>query len=252
MSYDLKNEDYKEHLEILCLANLPIEFYGEHIKHLTVKEIMLMGNEYSEVISPFTFSKEMFNGFQGEFFTLDVLLCIEMREYLARAIVLLKMLFDTDDINIFKNEIVVNGRLFIDKYKFEELTNIILKMSNVQKYKKPKDNAEKKLTLEHIEKIENPREKRFMMKMYEDEQKKNKEKYKSISLYNVYNCVSNLNGIDYEKPLGFNIYQLYNTFSVLHKKEQHSYVMKVATSGFCSDVKKLDLRSLSERVAFDK
>lgn len=253
MKYDLSNEDYKEHLETLCLANLPIEFYGEYIRHLTIKEIMLMGQKkYGDLIAPFTFSKEMFNGFQGDFYTLEVLLCVEMREYFKNVIVMLKILFDTDNIKVFKDEIIINDRLFIDKYKFEELTSIILKMSNVQKYKKPKDDGEKKLTLEEINKIEDVRERRYQMRIYEKDKKEQKEKYKSIALYNVYNLVSNSNGVDYDKPLNFNIYQLYNTFGVLHKKENHNYNMRLASSGMVSEVKKLDLRPLSQKIADDK
>lgn len=252
MKYDLLNEDYKEHLETLCLANLPIEFYGQTLRHLTVREIMLMGERYNKLILPFTLSKDMLPmDYNGEFYVLEVLLCSDMNEYLIDAIEILKLLFDTDKINVFKEEIVVNEKLFIDKYRFEELVNIILKMLNLTKYKKPKNNGEKYLTLEQIKNIEDIREQKYQMSIYKKRQKEERKKYKFVSLSNVYNCVANLNGIDYEKPLNLNIYQLYNTFTVLNKKEQYSYVMKVATSGFCSDVKKLDLRSLPERVAFD-
>lgn len=252
MSYNLNDDDYKEYVEMLCLANLPIEFYGEYLRHLTIKEIMLMGDRYNLLIAPFTLSRDMFDGYEGKFYTLDVLLYL--REYLDNAIAMLELLFDTKNIEVFENEIIVNGRLFIDRDKFEELTNIILKMSNVCKYKKNKNsNGEDEcMTLEQIEKIKDPREKRYQMRIYENTRKEQKKKYKSVSLYNVYNCVSNLDGIDYEKTLRLNVYQLYNSFTILNKKEQYDYSMKVATSGYCSDVKKLDLRSLPERVAFDK
>lgn len=251
MKYDLLNEDYKEHLETLCLANLPIEFYGQTLRHLTVREIMLMGEGYNKLILPFTLSKDMLPmDYNGEFYVLEVLLCSDMNEYLIDAIEILKLLFDTDKINVFKEEIVVNEKLFIDKYRFEELRNIILMMFNLQQYKKNL-NESRVLTLGQIEKIENPREKSYQKKKYEAYKREQKQKYKSISLSNVYNTIVHSSDgiIDYNKPLGFNVYQLYNTFNILHKKENYKYVMSVATSGYCTDIKKLDLRPLSQQIA---
>lgn len=248
MSYNLNDDNYKEYVEMLCLANLPIEFYGKYIRHLTIKEIMTLGDRYSQFLAPFTISKDVFDGHEGKFYTLDVLLYIN--EYLDNSFELLKMLFDTDDIQVFGEEIIIDSELFIDKFKFEELTEVILKMFSISRYKKKENENRRILTPDKIEKIKDPREKSYQKRKYEAYMKEQREKNKVISLMNVYNTVVHFSDgkIDYNSVLDFNIYQLYNTFTILHKKENYRYVMSIATSGYCSDVKKLDLRPLSQQI----
>jgi hypothetical protein len=254
IDYDLKDEQYMEYIEGLCLANMPIEFYGQHLRHLTVKEVLLMGEKkYSELILPFSFSEETFpEGTFNEFYLLDVLSLPNMEEYLSNSIETLKLFFDTDDIKIWSAEglgieVIINGSLFLDKIKFEKLREIILKICNIGKLKKNTD-EEKTLTLEQINKIKDAREREYQMAIYENNNKNKKDKYKSISLYNVYNYVSNADIVDYEKPLKFNLYQLYNTFNINHKKENYRYTMRIVSSGMCTDTKKFDLRPLSQQI----
>lgn len=255
MSYSLQDDDFKDYVELRCLTNLPINFYGEKLRHLTVKEIIEMSDVnndvYSQMVTPLTFTRDLFQGFEGDFNLFEILLVPEMSAYMNSVIQLLKILFDTDKVYVFEGELVVNDRLFIDKYKFEELREIVLKMNNLQKFKKKVD-GEKTLTLEEIEKIEDQREKRYQMRIYENRKKEERKKNKAVSLMNVYNTVVHSGEFfDYSKPLEFNVYQLYNTFSVLHKKENHEYTMRLASSGMVTDVKKLDTNPLSKKLCQD-
>lgn len=255
--YDLKDEDFCAYIEGLCLGNLPIEFYGEYLRHITVKELLLMGEKkYSELIAPFTLTKDIFSGDAGDIYLLEILSLPKLDEYFEFTIEALKLFFNTDNVSVAKIgdseiEIIINNSLFIDKIKFEELREIILKICNATKLtndKLDRSKEEKTLTLEQINCIKNKRERDYQMAIYERNNKKNKEKNKSMALYNVYNYVCNSDAVDYEKPLNFNLYQLYNTYNINHRKDSYKYTMRILASGMCSDTKKLDLRPLSQQI----
>lgn len=260
LNYDLKNdEDYSSYVEGLCLANLPIEFYGQHLRHITVREALLMGEKrYSDLIIPFCLTPSVvFKENVKNVYLLEMLALPELNKYLEFTVDALKLFFDTENISVIKTdnfgvEIVVNNSLFLDKIKFEELSNIILKMCNATKITKDnlkKSEGERTLTLEQIENIKDRRERDYQMAIYKNNQKNKSKQKKTKALYNVYNFVCNNDVVDYEKPLGFNLYQLYNTFNINHQKDNYKYTMRIVTSGMCSDTKKLDLRPLSQQIA---
>lgn len=256
--YDLNDFEFNSYIEGLCLANLPIDFYGKELYHINVKDLLKMGEKkYSGLIVPFSLSQEVV--FEKEIegiYLLEIISIPELAEHLENMAEALKIFFKTDDVNIFRSkdteevEIVIDGDLFIDKLKFEELSGLILKMCNTEKLKRTDESKEKEktLTLEQINSIKDKREREYQLAIYNSNQKKKANKNKSMALYNVYSYVCNNDTVDYEKPLRFNIYQLYNTFNINHKKDEYKYTMRVLASGMCSDTKKLDLRPLSQQI----
>lgn len=253
--YNLDNEQYATYIEGLCLANLPIEFYGQYLKQLYVKDILLLGEEeYGKLITPFTLSKEiLLENPNTDIFLLDIYSLDEFRTELEYLIKALKLFFNTSDIELWNNgqnlEIIINKNLFLDGNKFEKLRKIILKTNNTRELTKEdlKKTEEKSFSFK-----DNKLKSEWQLFMEERRRKKEskneKKKDRATNIINVYNFISNCNNIDYKMPLELTIYQLYNSYNNYHIKDNYNYTMRIATSGMV-DSKDLDLTPLSQRMA---
>lgn len=253
--YNLNNEEYNQHLEGLLLANLPIDFYGFNMSQLTVREILLMGeHEYSKLIRPFGINKNIVNDEkikQSNLKTLDILYAMNDNNF-ENCIKLIKLLFGLDDdeitiIMLSTPEIIVRkdgNSLFINSDRFEQLKYIILKMFNAREITEEdinKDNKQLKFKDDETKSSWDA----FMKRRKSN--KDNKKKDNQVRLYNVYNFMSNCNGIDYKSCLELTIYQIFNSYNIKHIKDNVDYTMKIATNGMCS-AEGLDLSPLSVRI----
>ena len=253
--YDLNDESYSIYLEGLCLSGLPIEFYGQSIRQLTTKEVILMGEEeFNNLITPFSLSKEvLLENPNADIFILDLFVLDQFRDCLEHLIKALRLFFNTENIKIWNNdnhlELIVNDELFIDGFKFEELRKIVLKMNNTREL--TKDDLKKNEKKEEL-KFKDDRLKEQWQKFMEarrkrNESEENKKKLRYIKVMNVYNFISNYDKIDYKMPLELTIYQLYNSYNDCHMKDNYIYTMRIATSGMVNS-KDLDLTPLSQRI----
>lgn len=234
--YNLKDDNYTNLINGLCLAKIPIEFYGEYLHHLTVKDILIMGEEeYKKLMMPFMLSKEVIlKDVNLNISMLDILTDISFQHYCEYLKMALKLLFKIDDSDIKivsidgkHNEIIINNRLYINGDKFEQLRLIILKMNNLTELKK-KDIE--KSTVKSSNEEYNKRLAVFYSGKKEYEE--NKKKDKSGDIYNLYNLVVHLqNKIDYDNVLNFSIYQLYNSVKNLNIKEDYDFTRRLYSSG---------------------
>lgn len=69
-----------------------------------------------------------------------------------------------------------------------------------------------------------------------------------MKLVNVYDyIVHSQNNINYDAPLEWSIYQLYNSYQNLHTRDNINFLYDVASNGMLSSKEKL--KSLSEEIA---
>lgn len=264
--YNVEDEKYLLHLRSLCLAGLPVPFYNKYLHHINVKDIFTMGEEiYNTMVNTFRLNSDALLGnSNGERFLLDILTTnnFEASVQMEYCVEFLKILFTTekivlvdmpnDDGRTTHKEVVVDDVLWLDKYKFEQLSEIIQVMCYLKKVTKEdvkKDNQEKRLTYEQIISIKDRREREYQLAIYNKNKKEEDKQRKTLSLYSVFNYICHSSGvIDYEKPLTFNVYQFYNTYLILNKSEKYDYEMGLLSSGMVSDVKKIDTRWFSQRI----
>lgn len=264
--YNIENTEYLEYVKSLCLAGIPIPFYNTFLHHIKVKDIFVMSEDiYNSLVRPFRLNSDVLFGKTengNKRFLLDILASDKDGVQLGKCLEILKIIFNTENIEIndmknddlqgYHKEIVVNNTLWLDKYKFEQLSEIILKMCYLRKVTEEdvNDNSkEKKLTYEQIMNIKDKRERDYQLAIYNKNKSEEKKQSKALSLYSVFNYICHASGvIDYEKPLNFNIYQFYNTYKILRESEKYKYDMRLVSSGMVSDIKKMDTRWFNERI----
>lgn len=263
--YNIEDEEYCEYLKGLCLTGLPIPFYNKHLHHIKVKDVFTMSEEvYNSLVNPFRLNSDALLGkppIGEERFLLDILSTDDIQ--IDYCIEFLKIVFETNNVKLnympnddkpdeVHKEIVIDDILWLDKIKFEQLSEIIQKMCHLKKVTENdinKDKKEKKLTYEQIMNIKDRREREYQLAIYNKNKKEDSKNKKALSLYSVFNYVCHAsNSVDYEKPLSFNLYQLYNTYIILNKAEKYRYDMRLLSSGMLSDVKKMDTRGFNERI----
>ena len=266
--YDMNDYDYKEYVRGLCLAGLPIPFYSKQLNHIKVKDVFMMGeSNYNMLINPFRINSDVLfekpkNGEKR--YLLDILLSNDYQMHIQLQFVLefLKLVFATDKIELthmtnengdgFHKEILVDNDLWIDREKFEQLSEIILEMNRLKKITKSDINIEKKerrLTYEQIMNIKDRRERDYQLAIYKKNQKEEAKQRKASGFYSIYNYVCHSsNMVDYEKPLNLNLFQFHNTYIILNKTEKYRYDMRLISSGMITDFKKIDTRWFNERI----
>ena len=259
--YNMKDEEYKNYIKGLCIANIPIDFYGLKINHIKVLDIFNMGeDEYKKIIYPMTLTKEVL--LKDTNIDVNLLDLLTSDIYYDSLVKCLCMILDLkkEDIGVVSldglhNEIIINKfGVFITGGMFDQLKDIVLFINCLKetKIEDIEDNSKtKELTYEQIMKIKDRRERDYQLAIYKRNKKDNKKQNNIFSLYNLYNYVSHFYGkFDYEKALNLNIYQLYNTYNVLIKTEKYNSDMGLLSSGMisASDIKKIDNRWFSERI----
>lgn len=263
--YNVEDEKYLLHLRSLCLAGLPIPFYNKFLHHIIVKDIFIMDEEvYNTLVSTFRLNSDALLGVNKERFLLDILTANELESsvQIEYCVEFLKLLFETENIVLVDmqnddsekthKEIIVDNMLWLDKYKFEQLSEIVQVMCYLKKVTKEdieRSKKEKRLTYEQIMGIKDRREREYQLAIYNKNKKEDDKQRKALNLYSIYNYICHSSGtIDYEKPLTFNIYQFYNTYLILNKAEKYNYEMGLISSGMAADTKKIDTRWFSQRI----
>lgn len=252
--YNVEDKDYNSYLEGLNIAGKPVEFYGYYIKPITVDEVLKMGEKkYNELITPFALSKKaLLEDINTDVFLLDILFLEQFNSYLESLMKAIKLFLNPLKIDIWKNEnhveIILDGKLFINGDKFEQMRKIILKMNNSREFTKEDLKVDKPDDFKFIDDTAKKRWQKFMnerKKKQESEEEQKKIRY--MSVVNVYNFISNCKVIDYAGTLKLTIYQLYNSYNFYNIEDNYKYTMRLATSGMV-DSKELDLTPLAMRV----
>lgn len=250
--YDIKDENYSGYLEGLLLANLPIDFYGLKIKQLTVKEVLLMGEDkFSKLIKPFTINTKLIEQIKDtDLQTLDIIYGLE-GEFLDNTKECLCLLFGvtTDEISILNNprpELVIKNDknfVFIDCNKFEELKDIILKMFNTRELNEDDIKRNEEMRFK-----DSQYDNRFA-KLFKGRERKKKKNNADFRVSHIYNLViHSQSNVDYNIPLLWGIYQLYNTYKNLSIKESHNFTNRIYSSGMV-DIRKEDIKTLYQRLS---
>lgn len=251
--YNINDEEYKQYLEGLLIANLPIEFYGLTIKSFSVKEILIMGeNRLNEIMKPFlvdiTLMDESLvkNGFKN----LDVVAMLG-DSYINNLKTCISLIFDLsiEKISLLPNvrtELVIdtnNGFLFINADRFDELRNILMHVFKIKKVTK-----KELLELNNQMKFQDNKYSERFAKLFKGRAKE-KTKQKAITVGQMYNLVvHSQENIDYQNVLNWSLYQLYNTYKSLGIKESHSFNMRFYSSGMAS-FKAEDIKTLYQQLS---
>lgn len=237
------------------LANIPYDFYGVKLHPFLVKDIFKMGvQHFITITQPYTLTKEFF-GAKGDIMDkiplFELLVAIDpIREALKDSLVCLFKLRPTEirfvgDMESLESYFIIKNKLIINHLKFEELKQQVLIMCCAKELKEQPKQMD-------FNRVKDAKRRKALEKLMEN-RKANKDiiaEEQTVELTNIYNTVVHSQpSIDYEKVANFNIYQLYNSFQAINVRQDYEYNLKIATSGQCSDVNKLDLTPFATRLA---
>lgn len=232
--YNMKDEEYKKYIKGLCIANIPIDFYGLKINHIKVLDIFNMGeDEYKRTIYPMTLSKEVL--LKNTNIDVNLLDLLTSDIYYDSLVKCLCMILDLkkEDIGVVSldglhNEIIINKfGVFITGHMFDQLKDIVLFI-----------NCLRGLTLEDLEdkhfKSSNNEYNERLAVFYKgkEEYDKTKENEDQNEIFNLCNFLIHIQSkIDYKNVLDLNIYQFYNSIQVLNYKEDYNFTRDIYSSG---------------------
>lgn len=234
--YNVEDIDYLEYIRGLSLLGKKIPFYNKSIRHFSVEEILEMGqSNYNELISVFALNKKFLCNNQDVDIGLLEIICVhnEAEDILEKIFSGLKMLLElekepeilvvNDDDKNSHIEIVVDGTLFINSEKYEQLRKITLFMNHVK---------DAKIDTKSKNKIANETDKKRFEKLFKGRKKEAEKEDRRNTILNVYNCVVHMqNPINYEYVAGWSIYRLYNTFNNLRIYEDYDFNRNLYSSG---------------------
>lgn len=233
----MNDEEYRNYLKGLCLANLPVPFYGLYLSHITIKDIVEMGETvYRKTILPISLSKEVIlKDCNIDIELIDLLMSTEeLASYRENLIKLLSLVFKVEfkDITIASldgvhNEIIIKNKLFMNNNIFKNFKDIVLFMNKLKEIKL-KDLSDNKF--KSSDETYNKRLEVFYKGKAEYEEiKKNENTDEILNLYSF--IVHIQNTVDYERVLKLNVYQLYNSAKELTKKEDYNFTRNIYSSG---------------------
>lgn len=234
--YDVEDYEYREYLRGLCLLNKPIPFYNKFINHISIGDIITMGEKaYMDMISVFALNKKYItNGQDIDIGLLDILFVNADRDVIFgsifSALKLLMNLKNNPELVPIKNddgyehiEIVLDGLLFIDSEKYEELRKIILFINHIK---------DLEFKVESKKKMINDSDKKRFEKLFKGREKSKQKEDKKNTILNFYNCVVHMqNPVDYDSISKWSIYRLYNTFNNLRIREDYDFNRNLYSSG---------------------
>ena len=250
---DLNDEKQKYFYLNKCVSGKAIDFYGEKIYQPSVDEVFEMGEDaYYEFLSPFIVGRSLYNA-PNDMSTYECIM--NNRSMMVNLVMAINYFFKIENVRIYEckslgkklgrpvNQIILNDKLIIDNDKFEELKQIILLICNVKEVDKDDVGEEEKQEIS--DKFKSSKEK--LLKGRNKIKKKQSEE-KRVKLANVYNfIVHSQDKIDYQTPLTWTIYQLYDTYQLQHMKENIKFIYDVASNGMLEKGKELEL--FSEKMA---
>ncbi|WP_346938179.1 hypothetical protein [uncultured Clostridium sp.] len=266
---DLNDEKQKYYYLGNCMIREPIDFYTEKIYQPIVRDIFKMGeDDYKELLSPFILSRDLFSDKPSDMRIFEILMSdmqiimslksslsyfmkIDIFEYIENDEGEIEKkenikTFTVDDKSIgrSRNKIIIKDKLIIDDDKFDELKSLILFMCNVKEITKTDlDNGNEA----NEYKFKDEEYGKKFDKLFKNRKKEKSKVNKKVQLVNVYNYIVHAqDSIDYDRPLKWSIYQLYNSYQDLHKKENVKFIYDVVSNGMGS--KDTKLQSLSETI----
>lgn len=250
---DLNDEKQKYFYLGKCVSGKPVDFYGEKIYQPTVDEIFEMGEDaYYEFLSPFIVGRGLYNA-PDDMNTYECIM--NNKKMIVNLIMAINYFLKIDNVRIYEckslskklgrpvNQIILNDRLIIDNNKFEEFKQIILLICNTKEV--DKDDVENDSF-----KCKDSKYNEKVSKLLENRSKsiKKQNEIKKVKLMNVYDYIVHSQSIiDYDAPLKWTIYQIYNTYKNLHIKEGVTFTYSVASNGLLDKDQKL--KQLSDEIA---
>jgi len=253
---DLKDEKQKYYCLGKCMTRKPIDFYGVNIYPPIIGDIFDMGEDnYKELLTPFILSNEylklpntvslledvyLFDNYMSELLKLSLSYFMKLKKEDF-------IIFKPENKNGVKGKIIIQNAPIIQNDKFNELKALIQMMCNVKELTKA--------DMETLDKSEYKFKDEESRRKYEEFLKeKNKALGKSetidkrVKLVNVYDYVVHAqSNINYDIPLEWSIYQLYNSYQNLHMRDNIQFTYDVASNGMLSSKEKL--KTLSEEIA---
>lgn len=245
-------EELEVDLKCKFLVDIPYNFYGQLIYPIKVRDVFEMGeNKFQAIMQPYVVTAEYLDlvdvAKQIPLFNLLVLIP-NIKQAIQDSLILIfklnpseiRFVEGADGINSY---FLIRDKLIINHLKFAELRQHMLIMCCAKELKKPVKSK--------IEKVAEKYKKGFEILMAKRKQNPYLQaEQRSVELLNVFNTIVHSQMIiDYEKVSNFNVFQLYNSYQALNIKEGYDYTMKIATSGMCTNVEKLDLTPFSQRLA---
>lgn len=237
---DLTDETQKYYYLGYCMSGSPIEFYGEHIYQITVKDIFddITEQIYNSILLPYVTPIQYYENISEKYTLYDAittngdmvsLFLLSLSVFMRKEIKDIKTYKKFDKrINANKIQIMINNNILTSQM-FDELRQIILLICNVRENKyikndnKPMSEKKKKL-------LTRRKENNF-----------NEVEYKRVKLINVYNYVVHQDNIvDYDKWLNYSIYRIYNSYNNLMQKENTRFIYDVVSHGFGDKKTKLE------------
>ncbi len=238
--YDVKDTGYKNYVRGLSLANKPISFYTKNINHISVGDVLSMGEEtYKRTMLPFMLSKDFIFGEDiPNVGMLDILTDESFNQYQDDLIFAISLVLNVDiknvkivKIDLYHKEILIEDKnftnnLYIDNDKFEELKSIVLFINNLRELKKTDKEKDKfKSTDEYNKRLE------IFYKGKEEYDKVKTEKSNG-DILNMFDFLVHFqNNIDYNNVLQMNLYQFYNSIKICSKKEDFMFTRDIYSSG---------------------
>lgn len=238
--YDVEDKNYRNYIKGLSLANKPISFYTRNINHISVSDVLSMGEEtYKRIMLPFILSKEFIFGEDiPNVDILDILTDDSFSKYQDDLVFAISLVLNVDlnnvkivKIDTYHKEIVVEDKVFannlyIDNSKFEELKSIVLFINNLRELKKTDNEKDRfKSTDEYNKRLE-------VFYKGKEEYDKVKTEKSNGDILNMFDFLVHFqNNIDYNKVLQMNLYQFYNSIKICSKKEDFMFTRDIYSSG---------------------
>lgn len=244
---DLKDDEQRYKYLEKCISGKPIDFHGLYIYQPEVGEIFEMGQElYFRILFPFILPRESFEDIPFEEYKKNVQL---LSNFITSTTFFMRLeendiKYKRDDRNIVKKLWVKN--IEITNELFCEMKEVIQFICNVRELKK--EDLEPRNKTDEEKKFKEDKDNERFSKLFKSRRESKAKIDKKVQLINVYDYVVHAQGnIDYEKPLRWTIYQLYNTYQNLHIKDNVNFIHDIASNGMLD--KKEKIKNLSEEIA---
>lgn len=253
---NLNDEKQKYFYLEKCITRKPIYFYGLKIYPPIIDDIFEMGEDrYKELLTPFILSNEYLKLPNIVSLLEDIYLSDNYMSELLIISLGYFMKLEKHDFTVFrpekkngtKGKIIVKNALIINDEKFNELKILMQTMCNVPELTKA--DLENGSEIEYKFKDEESRRKyEEFLKEKNKALSKTKTSDKRVKLVNVYDYIVHAqDNINYDIPLKWSIYQLYNSYQNLHTRDNIRFTYDVASNGMLDSKEKL--KTLSEEIA---
>lgn len=249
-------DNLKKNYRLKLLCGSPITFYGQEIRVPSLQDMATIGySKYAERLFIFTLGEDFVKqipNFSLSLFTTVVL----VEEYRKRLIEGLCFFFNLEpseislDVKVFKDKegfedyspVITFRNCFINEYRFKELKEIILLITNNEELKIKKEEKRKiKIKAEYLERYN------AFLKAKAEYENQEKQKEQGMELYKmiVYLATKTKYKLDYIVSLNLEQFNALFLGEICEEKSEFE-LTKLSTGVILS--KDLDLKSLYERI----